>query len=817
MVTIQFYPLDIGHETDESGKAVIQLFGRTVDGKNICVFDESYLPNFYVIPKNNKIEELKRRIDKIKKEDYKVVESKIVDRNYLREPVKAILVFADKPISIKSIVEEIKGFDETYLVKESDIPFDKKYLIDKEITPNILCYVEGEVLLERQDLDVDFVIKTKEVKQIYTEEFSEPKVLAFDIEVYAPKGRYPHENKDPIIMIGFASNDGFRKVLTWKKYGNAEDYVEFVDDEKKLMWEFKNTINKYNPDYIVGYFSDGFDFPYIKTRAKKYQINLKFNNHSLRINKRGNISTAKLKGISHIDIFKFIKNIMGGSLKLEDYSLGNVAKELLGKEKHDVDLNRIGVVWDNGSKDIGKYCAYNLQDAILALELCMKLLPSLDELVKLVNLPLYDVCRLSYSKIVEKHLMKRAKEMSEIIPNRPEQGVISTRMTHTYEGAFVFKPEAGLYENISVFDFQSLYPSIVVAHNICVTTLSDKNEGHESPEIILESGEKIRRHFSPKKEGFIPAVLREIITRRIRVKEMLKIDRDNKVLQARSYALKTVANATYGYFGFFGARWYCRECSESITAWGRSYILKVIESAKDQGFKVIYSDTDSIFIALENKTKEEALNFLEKFNQSLPSLMELDVEGFYPKGIFVSKKSESSGAKKKYALVDEKDRIKVVGFETIRRDWSYLAKEVQRKVLNIILKEGDTEKAYDYVREIIENIKDKKVDINNMIIQTQLKKSIESYQVEGPHVFVAKKMIEQGIDVDVGSVIRYVVAEGKGRVRDRAEIPEEAKTYDADYYINNQIVPSVERIFDVLGYKKEELISGKKQKTLGEF
>lgn len=816
MVKIQFYPLDISYETEESGKSMIQLFGRTVDGKKICVLDESYLPNFYVIPKKSKILDLKRKIDAIKRGEYKVIESKVVERNYLREPIKALLVFVDKPSNVKAVVEEIKQFKETDLVKESDIAFDKKYLIDKGIMPNVLSEIEGDVVLERQELDVDFVIKTSEIKQIYTESFSKPRILAFDIEVYTPESRYPHENKDPIVMIGFAGNDGFRKVLTWKKFKDSQEYVEFVDDEKKLIWEFKNTIKRYEPDYIVGYFSDGFDFPYIQTRAKKYEINLRFNNSSLRINKNGNITTAKIKGITHIDIFKFIRNVMGGSLKLDEYSLRNVSRELLGKEKGEADLSQLGIDWDEGIS-IGKYCSYNLQDACLALELCEKILPNLDELVKLIDLPLYDVCRLSYSKIVEKHLMKKAREMREIIPNRPGKDVISTRMMHTYEGASVIQPLPGLYENIAVFDFQSLYPSIIVAHNICVTTFNKKNEGHKSPEIILESGQKINNYFSSQKEGFIPTILRDVITRRIRVKEMLKRDPDNKVLQARNYALKTIANATYGYFGFFGARWYCKECSESITAWGREYIAKVINSAKEKGLDIIYSDTDSIFISLGNKKDKEALDFLKEFNRTLPSLMELDIEGFYPKGIFVSKKTDPGGAKKKYALITKTGKIKVVGFETIRRDWSYLAKEVQRKVLEIILKEGNQEKAFNYAREIIEDIKSKKVDIKLMIIQTQLKKDIDNYQLEGPHVFVARKMKEQGIDVEVGSVIRYVVTEGKGIIRDRAEIPENAKNYDSDYYIKNQIIPSVERILSVLGYRKEELIDGKKQKQLGDF
>ena len=140
---------------------------------------------------------------------------------------------------------------------------------------------------------------------------------------------------------------------------------------------------------------------------------------------------------------------------------------------------------------------------------------------------------------------------------------------------------------------------------------------------------------------------------------------------------------------FFGVRYYCRECAASIAAFGREYIQKTIKKAQDEGFKVIYSDTDSLAVTLKGKSKKSALDFLKKINDELPSLMELELESFYPRGIFVSKKGDSQGAKKKYALIDEAGKLKIIGFETVRKDWSLIARETQLKVIEMILKKGN--------------------------------------------------------------------------------------------------------------------------------
>ena len=155
---------------------------------------------------------------------------------------------------------------------------------------------------------------------------------------------------------------------------------------------------------------------------------------------------------------------------------------------------------------------------------------------------------------------------------------------------------------------------------------------------------------------------------------------------------------------------------------------------------MLYGDTDSVMMALDKKTKQDAFSFVEQINTSLPGLMELEFEGFYPSGIFVSAKEGPYGAKKKYALLDENGNIKIKGFELVRRNWSFIAKEVQEEVLNIILRERDSEKALKYVRNIINDLRQKKIPNDKVVIYVQLQKDISEYAAIGPHVAVARRL-----------------------------------------------------------------------------
>ena len=810
---LQFYPLDIDSLVID-GKDYVRLFGRTIDGKRICVF-EQFDNYFWVIPDRENVEWVRKQIECIKvKDDQKVVyvkKTELHTKKFFGKTVKAVKIILNTSKDLRLISQEVKNIRGYGSRKEIDINLYKKYLIENKITPLTLCKVDGKVI--ESELEVDICVKGHVVQE-EEEIIQDVKVLSFDIETADPV--LSNQGVDvPIVMIGLSGSDGFKKCITWQKFDTKED-IEFASNETEMLIKFRDIIKDYKPDYIVGYYSDGFDWPHIKTRADLLKVNLDLGLDKSRIKfKRGISSSIKINGIPHIDVCGFVKQIMSGdvasgSLQTQSYSLDSVAEEILGEKKIDVDITKLRDCWDN-NENLEEFCLYNIKDAELCLRIFERILPNITELVKIVSLPIYDVSKMSFGQLIENYLMKRTRDFNEIIPGRPTYNEREGRTYNTYTGGFVFEPKPGLYENLAVFDFRGLHPSIISAHNICLSTITDANEdAKETPEI---DGEKY--YFNYKEEGFIPHIVKELIERRIRIKAMIK-EKDDPVLKARSYALKIIAAGFHGYMGYAGARWYSIDCAAGILSYARHYIKKLIFQAQKFGFNVIYGDTDSVFVEMGDKNKDDALRFLDEFNSKLPSLMELELENFYERGIFVCKKVGTKGAKKKYALISE-GKIKVRGFETVRRDWSYISRDIQKEVIKIILEEKDLGKALNYVKGKIEKIKNKEMDINDMVIKTQLKKKIEEYESIGPHVAVARQMLQKNIRVIPGSIISYVITEGKGLIRDKAKLVEDAKNYDAEYYINHQVLPSVENIFEAVGYKKEDLLSKGNQVRLGEF
>lgn len=808
---IQFFPIDITYKVINE-KPVIYLFGRTSKGEHITVIDSTLEPYFYVIPKKG--EKLNDKIEKIKVEvkDKTAIVTKTenIKKSYMGREVNVIKVYTRLPRDVPVIRNVVKDWDMVESTNEYDIHFVRRYLVDKGITPMTLVEAEGDFVKQKIKTNV---FEAKKIKQFSDATLTAPKILAFDIETYNPSGKSINFEKNPIIMLSFYGNK-FKKVITWKRFKTKEDYIEFVESEAELIEKFKETIEHFRPDIIAGYFSDEFDLPYIQKRAEKYKIKLDIglDYSELSVKKTRNV-VSKITGVIHLDVYKAIKKLISSKLSTQFYDLGSVSSELLNKKKIDIDLENLADVWDKHKEKLEPYCKYNLHDSILAFKLCEKIMPNIIEMVKIIGLPVFEINRMGFSQLVEWYLIKQAPNFNEIIPNKPHYGEVGQRRLKTYKGAFVYEPKPGLYKDIAIFDFRSLYPTIISSHNISPGMLNCeccKNTAEKAP------GEKY--WFCKKRKGFLPTVIGDLIKHRMRIKEMMKQSK-NVLLDARQHSLKILANAFYGYFGFFGARWYSIECAESTTAWGRYHIYNVIDKAKKEEFNVIYGDTDSIFISLEGKTKQDAKQFTESINQELPGIMEIEYEGYYSAALFVSAKAGEHGAKKKYALLAEDGTIKITGFETVRRNWSLIAKEVQEKVLGIVLKENKPEKALKYVKDIINKLKDKKIGLEKVIIHTRLQKELSSYTAVGPHVAIAKKLEKKGFDIFQGMVIEYVVTEGANRIRDRAKLPDEVtqKDYDSDYYINHQVIPAVERIFDVLGYSKTDLLESKAQSKLGKF
>jgi DNA polymerase I len=231
---------------------------------------------------------------------------------------------------------------------------------------------------------------------------------------------------------------------------------------------------------------------------------------------------------------------------------------------------------------------------------------------------------------------------------------------------------------------------------------------------------------------------------------------------------------------------------------------------------VIYGDTDSLFLHI--KTKKAAAEFLKRANKSLPGVMELDLEGMYSAGIFVLAKS-GRAAKKRYALIDQKGRITIRGFELVRRDWSPIAKHTQEAIIGSVLRDRSPEKAVAIARRSIERIRAGDVSLDELIIYSQLTKPLNQYDQIAPHVVAARKATERGRSIKPGTSISFIITRGEGSISSRAEPFDDAGDYDPEYYINNQVIPVALRVLSGLGYREEDLTSdsGPPQSDLSGF
>jgi len=819
-----FIPIDYDF-FDFQGENYAKIVGRNSKGQRVCIID-SVPVYLWAILKDNleekKIRNLFEKIQKVKLDvksrKTKVEKIELHKKNFLGKKVKALKIFATNYKDLHDIAGKL-DFPEIEKRRGYDLGLTTHYIIEKNLLPLKWYEITGEVLNNSLEfggidsvLEVDLCLKLEKSEEIENKKFT-PKILSYDIETDSLK-----IGEGEILMVSLVS-DNFQKVVTWKKTaGKKPDYVEYVEDETELLEKFTEYVKKISPDFLVGYFSDGFDLPYLKARAEKKRVKLSLGlDGSQPKFSRGVNLTGRINGIVHVDILKFLRTAYAQYMQSETLSLNEVSKEFLGDTKKDFKMRHSSNLEDMEWK---KYYEYNLHDSVLVSKLFEKFWPDLLEFSKVIQEPIFEISRNGLSKQVESYILHNLKEFNEIPEKRPTHDEISERKQRPpSEGAFVFEPKPGLYEKIAMFDFASMHTSIIVSFNLSKATLLEKPEkgSYESPEINYRG--KPTKFYFEKEIGFFPSLVKEIFEKRKQFKAEYKKS-PNTITKARSNAFKLLSASVHGYVAFFGARYFSAEASNSILAFVRKLNKDTIEKTKKRGYEVIYADTDSVAFSLGKKNQKQALDFLKKLNSELPGIMELELEGFFERGIWVATRAGTTGAKKKYALIDEKGRLKIRGFETVRRDWCGLAREVQNKVIKQILKDGNEKKALEYVKGIIKKIKQREISRENLIIRTQLKKPISEYLSISPHVIAAKKMQEREIPVSQGNLIEYFIAESKEKkklVRERVKLPDEKGEYDIKYYLENQVLPAVENIFQVFGLNIKEIIEGKKQTKLGDF
>ena len=801
----------VGGGSEEGGsrgkvRPVIRIWGKTPEGKSVLVFDRGFLPYFYVEPKAGmsleQLQDMAERLERVELDGHRPVRVEMDEMRYLSVPRKVFRVFVDRPSEVPRYRDAVKDWEDVREQYEYAVSFYKRYMIDKGLVPMEWIEAKGEVSKPGKGLLVDMVVEAESVKPVVGEKLPKMKVLAFDIETSEdPDG-------DRVIMISVADSGRFSKVLTYK--GKRKAGVEVLKDEKAMLERFVKIVRERDPDVIVGYNTDRFDFVKLDARAEALKVNLDLSRDGsgVRFKRRMWTAAAHIKGRVNIDLYSFVDSIVKFSLSTGTLSLDMVAREILGKQKKGMKWKDIEETWKEG-KDLRKLAEYCLWDSKLAFMLGKALLPQIWELSRVTGQIPFDTSRMRYSQLVEWLLMRRAHDIGEISPNRPRHEEIrKRRMYPAYTGGYVLSPVEGIHENLALFDFASLYPSITITHNISPETLNCmccheegvcKGRVNKVPE-----GE---HYFCKKHKGFIPSVLEDIIGQRQNVKRRLVRAKPGtllyRMLDNRQKALKILANASYGYYAYAGSRWYSRVCAQSITAWGRHYIRKVIKMAERMKFEVIYGDTDSLFI--KTKTKKAAREFLKKANSSLPGVMELEMEGTYKAGIFVLAKT-GVAAKKRYALLGEDGKITIRGLEKVRRDWSLIARNTQAGVIEAILKDRSPEKAVKLVKGNIERIRSGEVGMNDLVIYSQITKPLSKYEQIGPHVVAARKAQERGRVIKAGTTIALIITKGEGSISSRAEPLEDARNYDPEYYIRNQLVPAALRILGGLGYSEEDLI-----------
>lgn len=591
---------DIDYITHED-KPVIRLFGKIKgdkEGQNIIALDGTFEPYLYVIPEGNieecilqiedEIEPI--RIEKLIKKDFQV------EKDFLK-------VFFKHPQDVPKKRGMLRDLNLVNDLREHDIPFYRRYLIDNDLYPMGVVEVEGELVDSFPTIDSNNksleIMKLDHSPVMSDNAYQNFTILSFDLEVYNPKGM-PNADKDEIIMIGAASNTGINKVISTK--GENIDFVETVSSEKEMIESFVKLIKDNNFDIIVGYNSDNFDFPYLRDRAKilGVDLDLGMDGSSLKFLRRGYTNAATIKGLIHVDLYLVMRRYMN----LDRYTLERVYQELFGEEKIDVPGDKIFMYWDSDGEELDRLFDYSLDDTVSTLKIAEQTLPINLELTRVVGQPFFDITRMATGQQAEWYLVRKAFEINEVVPNKPTGKDFINRKHESNVGGYVKQPEVGLHENLVQFDFRSLYPSLIISKNISPDVLYHEDDSFDSlvdDEIDKEDYFISPEHhymFKKSPKGFIPSVIGNVLDERTRIKTAMKKSTDyteKMMLDVQQQALKRLANTMYGVYGYSRFRWYSFECAQAITAWGRENIKDAMKFAEDYGFYAIYADTDGFY------------------------------------------------------------------------------------------------------------------------------------------------------------------------------------------------------------------------------
>ncbi|SSD60792.1 probable DNA polymerase delta catalytic subunit [Saccharomycodes ludwigii] len=663
------------------------------------------------------------------------------------------------------------------------------------------------------------------------------RILSFDIECAGRVGVFPEPAIDPVIQIANAvsitgeSKPFIRNVFTVNTCLpiTGSEIYDYEKEEDMLM-HWKKFLVKVDPDVVIGYNTTNFDLPYLVQRAESLGLN-EFPFFGRLTNVRQEIKetvfsskaygtreskTINIDGRLQFDLLQFIQR----EYQLRSYTLNSVSAHFLGEQKEDVHHSIITTLYHGDSETRRRLAVYCLKDAYLPLRLLERLmgLVNYTEMARVTGVPFsYLLTRGQQIKVISQ-LFRKCLTIDTVIPNISSQG-----SDEQYEGATVIEPKRGYYDvPIATLDFNSLYPSIMMAHNLCYTTLCNKQTVErlhlvkDEDYIITPNGDYFVT--TKLKKGILPEILEELLGARKRAKKDMKNETDpfkKNVLNGRQLALKISANSVYGFTGATVGKLPCLAISSSVTSFGREMILKTknavqekysIKNGHEHDAVVVYGDTDSVMVKFGTADLKESMRLGTAAAAYVSSLFKhpinLEFEKCYYPYLLINKKRYAGlywTNPEKYDKLDQK------GLASVRRDSCPLVSVVMNKVLKMILINKDVDGALVYINSIINGILQNEIDTAQLIIS---KKLAPNYKNPQPHAVLADRIKQrEGVGPNVGDRVDYVIMAGNDKLFNRAEDPlyvlENNIPIDSKYYLNNQLQnPIISIIAPIIGEKQ---------------
>ena len=644
-----------------------------------------------------------------------------------------------------------------------------------------------------------------------------PTIMAFDIEVRSSDLTMPkaHRLFDEIEMISVIVKRGDESTvfLLHKAIGGRLDLdchnEVWCKNECELIDSFFGLIRTEDPDIITGYNIYGFDLDYIICRQQLWLRDIPdLSRASQGVEVRriewasnaygsNNYNRLIIHGRLILDMFLYFKR-----MKLDKYSLEFVSNKFLGEGKQTgmgfIKLNKALHSHDPG--ELREVAAYCVRDSELVIRLFDKVGMWIDvcEVAKITRCSIEEIYTRGEQMKVISQCVKECMDRNIVLKPQPKASV-----WRAYEGAHVIEPIKGLYKHCALLDFQSLYPSIIIAFNICPSTYTT------DPTIPPIVGFLSAHRFRTNTVGMFPGMIKRLLQERKHVKTLMSAcdptSMEHAVLHRRQNALKICANSVYGIMGFKNSRYFGHVgCAESVTAIGRMYLSKVInEIEQNAELKVIYGDTDSCMVYnTHGITEKDMINTANTICDDitlhkLPKPMVLSFESYYDSVVLLSKK--------RYIML-RGDKVYYKGVVSARRDYCYFAKQMFNDMVYMVARGdndiGTAKRVVEYIDDKLQQLISGVVNLSELTV-TKSVRELGSYKVNQPHVMMAKRLVQKGIEVPPGSRLEYVFVKGEGKQGDKMMTPDEVRDnglqIDPFFYIEKQLITQIDDVLEVIG------------------